>query len=106
MYVTASDETKVAIEALTGGATDYVVKTVSEEFFPLLDSEAIALTAFGAGTKWSERGTVSTATVLATYSNEPGADGPVAGSPAITRNSFGTGTAYYVGTSLSMSRSA
>jgi len=36
VYVTASDEAKVAIEALTGGATDYVVKTVGEDFFPLL----------------------------------------------------------------------
>ena len=36
VYVTASDEAKVAIEALTGGAADYVVKTVGEEFFPLL----------------------------------------------------------------------
>ena len=36
VYVTASDEAKVAIEALTGGATDYVMKTVPDEFFPLL----------------------------------------------------------------------
>jgi beta-galactosidase len=34
--------------------------------------------------------------VLAEYS-----DGPVAGSPAVTRNRAGDGSAYYVGTSLS-----
>jgi two-component sensor histidine kinase len=34
--VTASNEAKVAIDALTGGAADYVVKSVDDEFFPLL----------------------------------------------------------------------
>jgi two-component sensor histidine kinase len=36
VYVTASNETRVAIDALTGGAADYVVKSVGDEFFPLL----------------------------------------------------------------------
>jgi two-component sensor histidine kinase len=36
VYVTASDEARVAIEALTGGAADYVVKSVDDQFFPLL----------------------------------------------------------------------
>jgi len=36
VYVTGSDEASIAITALKGGATDYVVKTVGEEFFDLL----------------------------------------------------------------------
>jgi beta-galactosidase len=78
------------------GALTEVLGIRIEEFFPLLASETISLSQFGSGIKWSERGTVSTASVLAEYSS-----GPVAGSPAITRNSFGKGTAYYAGTSLS-----
>jgi beta-galactosidase len=80
------------------GAFTDILGTRIEEFFPLLETETISLSGFGAGAAWSERGTVTTATVLATYT-----EGPVAGSPAVTRNSFGRGTAYYVGTSLSTS---
>jgi beta-galactosidase len=78
------------------GALAEVLGIRIEEFFPLLASETIALSEFGAGAKWSERGTVETATVLAEYTS-----GPVAGSPAVTRNTVGEGSAYYVGTSLS-----
>ena len=77
------------------GALSEVLGIRIEEFFPLLASETIALSEFGSGTKWSERGTVSGASVLAEY-----VAGPVGGSPAITRNTFGKGNAYYVGTSL------
>lgn len=77
------------------GALSEVLGLRIEEFFPLRASETISLSEYGAGLKWSERGTVSTASVLAAY-----AAGPVEGSPAITRNSFGKGVAYYVGTSL------
>lgn len=66
-----------------------------EEFFPLHAEETIALSAFGSGTVFSELGRSEGAEVLAEYSA-----GPVAGSPAITRNDFGSGAAYYVGTSL------
>jgi two-component sensor histidine kinase len=38
VYVTGSDETRVAVSALKAGAADYVVKVVGEEFFDLLDS--------------------------------------------------------------------
>jgi two-component sensor histidine kinase len=38
VYVTGSDETRVAVAALKAGAADYVVKTPGEEFFDLLDS--------------------------------------------------------------------
>ncbi|HKR88529.1 MAG TPA: response regulator [Phenylobacterium sp.] len=38
VYVTGSDETRVAVTALKAGAADYVVKVVGDEFFELLDS--------------------------------------------------------------------
>lgn len=36
VYVTGSDETRVAVAALKAGASDYVVKTIGEDFFDLL----------------------------------------------------------------------
>lgn len=38
VYVTGSNEAQVAVEALKAGAADYVVKSVGEEFLPLLSS--------------------------------------------------------------------
>ena len=37
VFVTGSDETRVAVAALKAGAADFVVKVVGEEFFDLLD---------------------------------------------------------------------
>lgn len=38
VYVTGSDEGRIAVAALKAGAADYVVKTVGEDFFDLLDA--------------------------------------------------------------------
>jgi two-component sensor histidine kinase/CheY-like chemotaxis protein len=38
LYVTGSSDADVAIRALKGGAADYVVKTATDDFFPLLVS--------------------------------------------------------------------
>jgi len=38
VYVTGSEETRIAVQALKAGAADYVVKVVGEGFFDLLDS--------------------------------------------------------------------
>ena len=38
VYVTGSDETRVAVAALKAGAADYVVKSVGDDFFDLLAS--------------------------------------------------------------------
>lgn len=38
VYVTGSDESRLAVAALKAGALDYVLKTPGEEFFDLLDS--------------------------------------------------------------------
>jgi len=38
VYVTGSDEGRIAVAALKAGAADYVVKTIGEDFFDLLDA--------------------------------------------------------------------
>ena len=38
VYVTGSEESRIAVAALKSGADDYVVKSVGEEFFDLLGS--------------------------------------------------------------------
>lgn len=38
VYVTGSEESRIAVAALKAGADDYVVKTVGEDFFQLLDT--------------------------------------------------------------------
>ncbi len=67
----------------------------TEEFFPLALGERVSLDDGSAGSVWTERTTTVGATVVATYR-----DGPVAGGPAVTRNSFGDGVAWYLGTTL------
>ncbi|WP_349899272.1 beta-galactosidase [Parafrigoribacterium soli] len=66
-----------------------------QEFFPLHEGETIALSAFGEGAVFSELGRADGAEVLAQFD-----EGPVVGSPAITRNVVGEGAAYYVATRL------
>ena len=38
VYVTGSDEGRIAVAALKAGAADYVVKTIGDDFFDLLDA--------------------------------------------------------------------
>ena len=72
-----------------------VLGLVIEEFAPLLEEQRVRLSDGGAGSIWTDRGRATTAEVLATYD-----DGPSPGSPALTRNAFGAGNCYYVGTEL------
>ncbi|WP_432245472.1 beta-galactosidase [Arthrobacter sp. G.S.26] len=66
------------------------------EFLPLREHQAVELSnGMGAGTIWSEEIHPTTASVVARYQ-----DGPAATGPAITRNSFGAGAAWYVSTNL------
>jgi beta-galactosidase len=75
-----------------------------EEFCPLPRDARVTLSGgeggvesgtVWSGTVWSERLRAEGAEVVASY-----ADGPLAGRPAITRNAFGNGVAWYVSTSL------
>jgi beta-galactosidase len=65
----------------------------SEEFYPLVAGDAVAL-GTGTGTLWSEHLTSTGAEVVDSY-----ADGPLAGRPAITRRPVGSGAAWYLSTS-------
>ncbi len=81
--------------AVPPGAFSSLIGAWTEQFFPLAPNETIALTDGSAPTIWSERVRVTTADVVARFES-----GPAAGDPAITRNSFGRGTAWYVATAL------
>ncbi|WP_285244554.1 beta-galactosidase [Pseudarthrobacter sp. fls2-241-R2A-127] len=78
------------------GALRNVLGAWSEELHPLAgEDEAVKLTTADGGTAsadyWTEHLHATTADVLASY-----ASGRLAGSPAVTRNSFGSGTAVYL----------
>jgi len=64
-----------------------------EEFFPLLEGEAVRLEGGGRAEVWSEDVTAVDATVVERY-----ASGPLAGRPAVTRRDIGPGTAWYLST--------
>jgi beta-galactosidase len=65
------------------------------EFLPLRHEETITLSTGSTGTVWAEEITPRSATVISHY-----LDGPAASRPAITSNSFGSGTAWYVSTKV------
>ncbi|MHB1490249.1 beta-galactosidase [mine drainage metagenome] len=77
------------------GAFREVLGIVTEEFAPLLPDEKITLDTGAHGRWWTERTRATTAKVVASY-----VDGPAAGDPAITRNGYGAGVAWYVATAL------
>lgn len=57
IYVTGSEESRIAVAALKAGAVDYVVKTVGEDFFDLLASaidQALAAVRLRAGKEQAE----------------------------------------------------
>jgi beta-galactosidase len=66
-----------------------------EEFYPLLEHQTVTLADGGTGRVWTELLTPAGAQVVTTY-----VDGPLPGSPAITRRNVGAGVAHYVTTFL------
>ena len=66
-----------------------------EEFAPVAAGETLHLTNGARSSLWSERLHTTTAEVVASF-----ADGPSAGDPAITRNTWGSGSAWYISTLL------
>ena len=75
------------------GAFRQVLGLHSEEFFPV--DAPVTLSDSSVASLWTELVHLGTAESVATF-----ADGPVAGAPAITRNTFGDGAAWYVATAL------
>ena len=80
--------------AYPGQLRDVLGLTV-EEFLPLRSGEEIPLSDGSTGSVWADAVVPTTAQVVATYSG-----GPAEGSPAITRNTVGSGAAWYVSTTL------
>ncbi|WP_454812392.1 beta-galactosidase [Paenarthrobacter nitroguajacolicus] len=80
--------------ASPGGLRD-VLGLEIHEFLPLREDEIITLGNGATGTVWSEEIHPVSASVLSRYTS-----GPAASGPAITRNEFGNGTAWYVSTKL------
>ena len=77
------------------GAFRSMLGVRSEEFFPLVPGKQVALSDGTSGEVWSELMATDGAEAVVAY-----ADGPLSGGPAITRNSHGEGTAWYVTTRL------
>ena len=77
------------------GAFRDLLGVSTEEFFPLAAGETVALSNGSTATSWTEWVHLAGATAVATF-----ADGPLSGVPAVTRNGFGEGTAWYVATEL------
>ncbi|MFF4894932.1 beta-galactosidase [Streptomyces sp. NPDC001068] len=75
------------------GAFREVLGVRTDELFPLLPDERVALSGGGTGTLWSERVRPEGAEVVVSYG-----DGPLAGVPAVTRNAYGAGGAWYLAT--------
>ena len=77
------------------GAFRELLGVSTEEFHPLAPDEVVALDDGARATVWTERLRTRTATVISSYST-----GTLAGVPAVTRNSYGSGAAWYVATQL------
>jgi len=89
------DENDTVHAGAAPGALRDVLGLGIPEFLPLHAEESVMLSDSRTGSDWSEDIEVSTAEVLARY-----VDGPAAGGPAVTRNAFGAGTAWYLSTTL------
>ena len=77
------------------GAFRELLGITAEAFAPLRPGTTLALDNGGEATLWAERLSTTTAAVRAAYTN-----GPLPGTPAITKNEYGAGTAWYVATAL------
>ncbi|MGH3714843.1 MAG: beta-galactosidase [Micromonosporaceae bacterium] len=80
----------VRLGGYPGAFTDLLGVRI-EEFFPLRSGDTVRLDDGSTGLIWSEQGEATTAEVTARYDN---------GAPAITRNSHGSGDAWYLTTRL------
>ncbi len=72
-----------------------VLGLVVEEFLPLRAGERVQLSDGSTGRVWSDDIQLQGAAAITTFADGPGVDGP-----AVTRNDFGRGTAWYVATAL------
>lgn len=88
------EDDRVRLGGYPGAFTDLLGLRI-DEFLPLATDAAVVLDDGATASVWSERIQPRGAEVIASFRN-----GPLPGSPAITRNAFGSGVAWYVGTTL------
>ncbi|TQJ30037.1 beta-galactosidase [Microbacterium sp. SLBN-146] len=91
---TVDAEDRVWTGGYTGPFRDLLGVQI-EEFAPVAAGQTVTLDDGSRASLWSERGHATTAEVVASF-----ADGPSAGSPAVTRNAHGHGAAWYLSTQL------
>ncbi|QYH35232.1 beta-galactosidase [Salinibacterium sp. M195] len=77
------------------GAFHDMLGAWTEQFFPVLPETKLVLNDGGLAATWAEHVRPTSADVVAEF-----ASGPMIGGPAITRNTFGSGAAWYVATAL------
>ncbi len=80
------------------GAFRDLLGVSTEEFFPLAEGTSVSLDDGSSATLWTEWMHPRGAEVIASYTS-----GVLAGIPAITRNTYGAGTAWYLATALDAS---
>ncbi|WP_433304400.1 beta-galactosidase [Actinoplanes sp. CA-030573] len=90
----ADEHDRIRLGGYPGAFRD-VLGIVGEELRPLLPDAAVALDDGDHGRLWTERLRAAGADVVRRF-----ADGPLAGGPAVTRNRYGSGLAWYVATQL------
>ncbi|WEK62039.1 MAG: beta-galactosidase [Candidatus Microbacterium colombiense] len=89
---TVDEQDRVITGGYTGPFRDALGVRI-EEFAPVASGTAVQLDDGSSARLWSERGRVTSAEVIASF-----VGGAADGSPAITRNAWGEGTAWYLAT--------
>ncbi|WP_191303654.1 beta-galactosidase [Lentzea cavernae] len=90
----ADQYTRVRLGGYPGAFRD-VLGVWSEEFFPLRENDTVSLSDGSTASLWTEHLHARTADTVVSY-----VDGPLPGVPAVTRNAFGNGVAWYVACDL------
>jgi beta-galactosidase len=88
------DNDEVPAGASPGALRDVLGLSI-QEFLPLYADQTVALSDGTSGRAWADDIVLGSANAVASY-----VDGPAAGKPAVTRNSRGSGSAWYVSTKL------
>ncbi|RKO20286.1 beta-galactosidase [Pseudarthrobacter phenanthrenivorans] len=89
------DENETVFTGGYPGAFRDLLGTRSEEFYPLPPGRTLALDNGSTASLWTEAARLEGAEAKVSFS-----EGHLAGSPAVTRNRYGSGSAWYIGTVL------
>jgi beta-galactosidase len=90
----ADEHSRVRLDGYPGAFRELLGVRV-EEFFPLPPGDNVKLTGGLSASNWSELLHPNGCEVVSSY-----VDGPLEGVPAVTRNVFGDGVAWYLATTL------